>query len=180
LPDLWHGWSAAVERSVPLQQAGRDESWRLQGTTRSLLASCGEAQHCIEDLRRQTDGSLGARVDGRPLRATFACAGKQSWWHCEGLDWPAEDRGLAARQRNRAESQGDVAAPMHGRVTQVLAEAGSAVQAGALLVVMEAMKMEHQLVAPIPGRVRAVHARAGEQVAARKLLVEIAPQTLET
>jgi geranyl-CoA carboxylase alpha subunit len=69
---------------------------------------------------------------------------------------------------------------MHGRVTQVLAEAGSAVQAGALLVVMEAMKMEHQLVAPIPGRVRAVHARAGEQVAARKLLVEIAPQTLET
>ena len=64
---------------------------------------------------------------------------------------------------------------MHGRVTQVLAGAGATVEAGALLLVMEAMKMEHQILAPHAGTVRAVLAIAGEQVAARQLLVELAP-----
>ena len=62
-----------------------------------------------------------------------------------------------------------------GRVVAVLAEPGSAVQAGALLLVMEAMKMEHRLTAPMGGTVQSVHARVGDQVAARALLVEIAP-----
>ena len=63
---------------------------------------------------------------------------------------------------------------MHGRVTQVLIEAGSEVAAGALLVVLEAMKMEHQIRAPRAGIVGALHAKAGDQVAARQCLVEMA------
>ena len=64
---------------------------------------------------------------------------------------------------------------MHGRVTQVNAAPGDRVQAGALLVVMEAMKMEHQIHAPFAGTVVALHTRVGEQVAARQVLVEVSP-----
>ena len=64
---------------------------------------------------------------------------------------------------------------MHGRVTQVHTEPGAQVQAGALLIVMEAMKMEHQVHAPFAGTVGALHASVGEQVAARQLLVEVSP-----
>jgi len=64
---------------------------------------------------------------------------------------------------------------MHGRVTQVLVAPGHAVEAGELLVVIEAMKMEHQLRAPHSGVVAALHARAGDQVAARQRLVEMQP-----
>ena len=53
--------------------------------------------------------------------------------------------------------------------------AGAAVGAGALLLVIEAMKMEHQIRAPHAGTVEAVHVRAGDQVAARQLLVEVTP-----
>jgi geranyl-CoA carboxylase alpha subunit len=63
---------------------------------------------------------------------------------------------------------------MHGRVVHVEARAGHDVEAGALLAVIEAMKMEHHVVAPRAGRVTAVHVAAGEQVAARRLLVDIA------
>jgi biotin carboxyl carrier protein len=42
-----------------------------------------------------------------------------------------------------------------------------------LLVVIEAMKMEHQIRAPRSGRVFALHVRAGDQVAVRQPLVEV-------
>jgi biotin carboxyl carrier protein len=55
----------------------------------------------------------------------------------------------------------------------VLVTAGASVQAGALLLVMEAMKMEHQIVAPFTGSIGTVHTRVGEQVGARQVLVEM-------
>jgi len=176
LPALWAGWSpAAVECSVPLQSGAATATWRLAGTAASLTAQCGDAAHSIEQLALQAPGRVHAVVDGRPRSAVFARDGAQTWWLCEGFEWQAEDRRLAAVSGGRAAAAGAVAAPMHGRVTQVLAEPGRAVEAGALLLVMEAMKMEHQLTAPVAGTVRSVHARAGDQVAARALLVEISP-----
>jgi 3-methylcrotonyl-CoA carboxylase alpha subunit len=42
-----------------------------------------------------------------------------------------------------------------------------------LLVVIEAMKMEHQIRAPHAGTIAALHVRAGDQVAVRQPLVEV-------
>ena len=70
---------------------------------------------------------------------------------------------------------GVLVAPMHGRVTQACVAAGSEVEAGTLLVVIEAMKMEHQIRAPHGGRVASLHVRAGDQVAAHQPLVEVTP-----
>jgi geranyl-CoA carboxylase alpha subunit len=64
---------------------------------------------------------------------------------------------------------------MHGRITQIHAATGEAVQAGALLLVMEAMKMEHRIIAPFAGTIGALHTRIDDQVAARQVLIEIAP-----
>ena len=50
----------------------------------------------------------------------------------------------------------------HFIVTQVIVPVGTRVEAGALLIVMEAMKMEHQISAPVAGQVTAVHARVGD------------------
>ncbi|MFZ5542257.1 MAG: biotin carboxylase N-terminal domain-containing protein [Pseudomonadota bacterium] len=177
LPALWAGWTPGgrVDCSVPMDCDGALASWRLTGTPEALLARCGEAQHRLEGLALHEGSVVGARVDGRPLQAVFAADGARRWWHAEGTQWHTEDRRLATAARQHAQAAGAVAAPMHGRVTQVLAQPGHAVQAGALLLVMEAMKMEHQLTAPVAGTVQQVHARVGEQVAARKLLVEIGP-----
>jgi geranyl-CoA carboxylase alpha subunit len=177
LAALWAGWRSnpAVDCSVPLHVDGRPVTWQLGGNPYSLAARCGPALHRIDGLCLQGNGEVRAVVDGHPRRALFAAGGDTRWWQADGQECAVEDRRLAATARGPSAAQGAVAAPMHGRVTQVLAEPGHTVQAGALLLVMEAMKMEHQLTAPVAGTVRSVHARVGEQVAARKLLVEIAP-----
>jgi biotin carboxyl carrier protein len=84
------------------------------------------------------------------------------------------DLRLIGVQGVQASAAGALRAPMHGRVTQVLARPGARVPAGALLLVMEAMKMEHQIHAPFAGTVQALHTRVDDQVAARQVLIEIA------
>ena len=64
--------------------------------------------------------------------------------------------------------------PVTGMVIQVPAEAGQAVEAGQVLVVLEAMKMETRVTAPCAGTVAKVHVGAGISVKAGQELVELA------
>ena len=104
-----------------------------------------------------------------------AHAGTTAWWLSDGVELAVEDLRLAGAASVSAAAAGALRAPMHGRVTQVLVAPGATVAAGTLLLVMEAMKMEHQLVAPRAGSVVALQARVGDQVAARQVLIELGP-----
>jgi len=64
-------------------------------------------------------------------------------------------------------------APMPGMVSTVLASAGDTVEAGAPLIVMEAMKMEHTLRAPFDGQVAEVLTSSGAQVESGALLLRM-------
>ena len=81
------------------------------------------------------------------------------------------------RRRRAAASQavGDhaVAAPMPGRVVRVLVEPGDRVAAGQGLAVVEAMKMENEVVAPAAGVVSEVRAAPGGSVEAGGVLVTL-------
>jgi geranyl-CoA carboxylase alpha subunit len=68
---------------------------------------------------------------------------------------------------------GQVRAPIGGRVTSVLVTEGQAVVRGQPLLVLEAMKMEHRVPAPMDGRVTRLAVRADDQVAARQVLAQI-------
>ncbi|WP_281016340.1 MULTISPECIES: pyruvate carboxylase [unclassified Minwuia] len=67
-----------------------------------------------------------------------------------------------------------VAAPMPGMVATVAVETGQKVQAGDLLLTIEAMKMETAIRAERDGEIKTVTAGAGTQVDAKDLLVEFA------
>ena len=64
-------------------------------------------------------------------------------------------------------------APMACTVVEVRVVAGQAVQAGQTLLVLEAMKMEHEIRASADGTVLSVLARAGELVAEGDLLLQL-------
>ena len=66
---------------------------------------------------------------------------------------------------------GGLTAPMNGSIVRVLVEVGEQVSAGAALVVVEAMKMEHTLRAPHAGVVSAVLCQEGELVNEGRALV---------
>ena len=64
---------------------------------------------------------------------------------------------------------------MDGAIVEVLVEEGSQVSKGQLLVVLEAMKMEHSIRAPEAGTVKALYCREGEMVSEGTVLVELEP-----
>ncbi|MNF06412.1 2-oxoglutarate carboxylase large subunit [compost metagenome] len=62
---------------------------------------------------------------------------------------------------------------MDGAIVEVLVTEGERVSKGQLLVVLEAMKMEHPLKAGVDGVIRRVQVTRGDQVKSRQLLVEV-------
>ena len=63
--------------------------------------------------------------------------------------------------------------PRGPRIVDVLVAEGARVSKGQLLLVLEAMKMEHPLKAGVDGVIRRVQVSKGEQVKSRQLLVEV-------
>jgi acetyl/propionyl-CoA carboxylase alpha subunit len=68
---------------------------------------------------------------------------------------------------------GQVRAPMPGKVTAVAVKAGDAVAKGQPLVTLEAMKMEHALSAPFDAKVEELAVALGQQVSEGALLVRL-------
>jgi glutaconyl-CoA/methylmalonyl-CoA decarboxylase subunit gamma len=64
-------------------------------------------------------------------------------------------------------------APMPARVGKLLAQPGTVVKKGEVLIVLEAMKMELPVRAPADSRVTAVHCREGELVDTDAVLIEL-------
>lgn len=80
---------------------------------------------------------------------------------------------LTGRGRRQAGGGNVVKAPMPGLVVRVQVTAGQVVEAGAGLVVVEAMKMENELRAPHAGTVGQVHVAAGDRVEKGTTLVTL-------
>ena len=66
-----------------------------------------------------------------------------------------------------------VSAPMPGKILGVKTEVGKAVKKGDVLMVLEAMKMENEIVAPQDGTVASVEATVGAQVESGDTLVTL-------
>ena len=110
---------------------------------------------------------VGVEVDGRSFDVRL---------HVTEPPW-AE---LARRRRERGATSGAVVgdsavvSPMQGTVLKVAVADGDAVEAGQLLCVVEAMKMENEIVAPRVGIVRDVAVTAGASIASGQLVCVVA------
>ena len=72
---------------------------------------------------------------------------------------------------------GSLTAAMPGAVTRVAVAEGDEVRAGQLVLVLEAMKMEHPVVAPTDGVVTSLHATVGAQVETGAVLAVVGEHT---
>ena len=78
-----------------------------------------------------------------------------------------------ARRAGEGEGRQNVTSPMPGKVVRVLVAEGDEVEAGAGLVVVEAMKMQNEMKAPKAGRVVQLTAVVGDTVGAGDVLAAI-------
>ena len=150
-------------RWLRLRPAGPDLEVELDGHTH-LLERCAVV-----------DGRIGGRIVGEPFEARFE-AGEDGFLlrrQCLRFEF-AEDTG--AEHRASAEHEGHLRSPMPGLVLDVRARLGEKVAAGAVLVVLEAMKMEHSLSAPWAGTVSAVAVKPGDRVEEGVELVILEPE----
>ena len=76
-----------------------------------------------------------------------------------------------------AEHEGHFKAPMPGTVLDVRVAVGEHIAAGAVLLVLEAMKMEHSITAPWPAKVAIVNVKAGQRVEEGTNLIQLEPET---
>lgn len=67
-----------------------------------------------------------------------------------------------------------ITAPMPGTIVNVLVKPGQCVKKGQVVAVLEAMKMENEIVAPVDGKVEAVNVDKGQNVSLGDNLLEIA------
>jgi biotin carboxyl carrier protein len=98
-------------------------------------------------------GTPGLReivVEGRRYRVATARAGDRTWVWCEGRVYEFETA-RGGRSAAGAEHPGGLGAPMPGRVRRLVAAPGATVARGDVLLVLEAMKMEHAIRAPHDG-----------------------------
>ena len=112
----------------------------------------------VESAVHTDRGGVDVAFGGRAYRFTYAPPPS------------ADESGVAAA----GIATGRITAPMPGKIVNVAVAAGDAVAPHALLVVLEAMKMEHRIEASAAGAVKAILVEKGQIVTAGTPLVELA------
>ncbi len=110
------------------------------------------------------DGRLLAQLDGVEILGRAIRSGNRIEVFLPGEHHILELHDPLLQEFESALHEGELAAPMSGKIVAVFVEAGSKVAKGAPLLILEAMKMEHTLTAPVQGTVAAIRFKVGEQV----------------
>jgi geranyl-CoA carboxylase alpha subunit len=112
-------------------------------------------------------------IDGIRQRHAYRLDAGQLWLSTRPGSLRLIDRTQALVSSQASISGGTLKAPMDGAIVDVLVSEGSPVSKGQLLVVLEAMKMEHPLKSGIDGVLKRLQVRVGDQVKNRQILLEV-------
>ena len=85
---------------------------------------------------------------------------------------PGEE-GFGGGAGDQAAEKDKAYAPMPGKIVKVLVSKGDAVTSRHALVIVEAMKMENQVLSPSDGTIKAINCQAGDQVDTETPLIEL-------
>ncbi len=77
-------------------------------------------------------------------------------------------------------TQAKITAPLPGNITKILVSVGQSVKKGDVVMIMEAMKMENNIVAEADGKVKSIGAQLGQAVNQGDMLVELEGATVAT
>ena len=116
-------------------------------------------------------GEYLLKSNGKQHRVVVARKGKDRWIWVDGHIHVLKV--ISSVQPVEIEDEGSLTAPMNGVVLKLLVKPGDAVKKKQPLLLLEAMKMQHEIFSPRDGRVRAVNCREGDQVEGGAALVEL-------
>lgn len=157
-------YALADERVDVAYRARRDGRFRMivDGETHLVSAiACGQ-------------GVVDMEVDG--LRRVVRAEVHGDRWYVHGPNGDLELRELPRYPDTSLEDlSGGLMAPMPGVIRSISVSAETTVAKGHVLMILEAMKMEHRITAPMDGEIAEIHVAVGEQVSNGQLLLTLTP-----
>ncbi|OWR00461.1 acetyl/propionyl/methylcrotonyl-CoA carboxylase subunit alpha [Sphingopyxis witflariensis] len=165
------GWSSNGKQAhqVSLASDGSETIVRVARAGQRWSAQSDAHSASIAIVERG-DTLVRFEVDGLLRRAVYLCDNDEIAIDLDGRVYRFEDTTYRAPSRASAGGDGVLRAPMTGTITAVRVGQDQLVARGDVLAVLEAMKMEQQIIAPIAGKVTTVAVAANQQVAARDIL----------
>ncbi len=171
-----------MKRELVVTADGRDRTVSVEGP---LPEAPGRFRVTIDGVAHEVDGrsirpgTWSIVIAGRAFlvdldrrRAGIAASVGASEAMLQVED--ALHRRLAAAAQPRGAVRGEtIRAPIAGKVVKVLCAVGDNVTPGTPVIVLEAMKMENELVAERGGTVKAIGKQAGQAVDTGDMLIEI-------
>ena len=157
-----------AEKVYRVELVRTEQEWKCKLDGRELPLDVVSAQ----------DGMLSLLLQGRSYEVKQETVGAESNVVVGQERFSAsvrDPRSFRSRRRSGASEQGvmKIKAPMPGKVVRILAPAGSQVEMGQSVVVIEAMKMQNELKAPKTGVVKKISVAEGAAVEAGQALAEV-------
>jgi len=163
---LHDGWRVAGETEYEF--AWLDEGLERRITIhfgRSALRLTMDDETSAEITFIAHDGAeIAFALDSVPTRASVRRQGAAFDVALDGSNWQLRHLDALARRAGARPGPARLNAPVHGRVLDVLVQAGTQVKRGQVLMLLECMKLEYRVTAPADGTVQALHFAAGDVV----------------
>jgi len=148
------------------------EAGESEYTLRGAYAAAG-----LASVAQVSPGVFSILLDTRSFTVRLAPKGEELevWTATERRFISVADARDRSGKSKRATAAGPVqlCAQMPGKVIKLLAQNGTAVEAGQGLIVVEAMKMQNEVKSPKGGVVSKINVREGETVAAGQALMMV-------
>lgn len=170
-PSGWRLGAAHAPARTAMQTPQRNETVSVWGLPEAARVQVGDGEILSASVQVERD-LMSVTLDGVRRDYRWAEAERHLWIADERGTWHLREAEERKIHRTAGERQAEVVSPMPGNVIAVQATSGTAVVEGDVVVVVEAMKMEHALTAPVSGQLE-VLVSVGEQVKVDQVLARI-------
>jgi len=166
-------WSSNGVNYARFKLAGREIVVRTLGSETYEIEL--EDQSTLQLTRVGRDGlNASLSLGGVHRSLLFWCSdANRIYISHNGRGFKLEDQLAGQSGAGASSGGGDVLAPMHGLILEIFVGTGQKVEKGTRLAVLEAMKMQHDIVALEAGEVAQVQCEKGKQAASGDLLFKL-------
>lgn len=172
IPPEIMGWCSAHPVSQPFEYDGKRVEIRAV-ESKLFVANCGGSDIEMR-VENWTDGQAQyALTSGRKTLSWLVRDAAVIHLQIGAANYQLTNSLAIPAVRETLAGQGDIIAPLHGALIEIFVAKDDVVDVGSRLAVVEAMKMQHDILADVSGKVEEIFAEVGAQVSANAPLFKI-------